>query len=123
VQTTRNGQASFPHNVSPFTRKHSPIVQQGATSTLAHELGHTFGLLHTFEAYTGGSTCNKDYKKGESGKGTTVKSDGSINVMDYRRGSRTVYLNSCQEERAAKKRKQWMTNKGAVNYKDIRGSR
>ncbi len=123
VQSTQRGKANFPHNVQLATRKHGPRLQMGVQSTFAHELGHIFGLLHTFERYTGGSRCNKDYKKGESGKGKTRKPDGSINVMDYGRGSRTTYLNSCQSERAAKKRKQWMTNGGKVNYKQIRGSR
>ncbi len=121
---TPGGKSNFPHNVIPFSRKHGPVVMNGSNlSHFAHELGHIQGLKHTFEPYTGGSRCNKDYKKGDKGKGDSLRSDGTINVMDYDRGTRTPYLNSCQAKRAAKKRKQWMTTDGKVKYKLVRGSR
>lgn len=122
VQTGQSGRAAFPHRVNPLSRKHGARVQVGVFSTLAHELGHTFGLLHTWDVYTT-ANCNKDYKKGEKNQGSTKRTDGSVNVMDYNRGTITPFLNECQRDRAAKRRRAWTTNGGHVNYQDIKGDR
>gem|GEM_PF-2786668 len=141
--STPGGKATFPHSVDPFGRKHGPAIViprdlpiegdsnkacgRNYKSTFAHELGHIFGLKHSFEPYVMGR-CNKGYKKWDKGKGGTLKSDGTINLMDYERREangcpRETYLNDCQNKRAARKRKQWMTRDGKVKYKRVRGAR
>lgn len=143
------GIASFPHRVTPFKRKRGIIsvytalnaaCPTGIRPVVAHELGHSLSLKHTFEPYTGGSRCNKDYKKWDKGKGSSKKFDKkgnpvSINVMDYgdsytldsggKKYSCTLryYLNSCQADRAAKQRRIYMTTKGETNYRNLTGIR
>lgn len=119
------GSSFFPHCVTPFGRKHGIIMDIDAlNSTFAHELGHMFSLKHTFEKYVGfKNNCNKDFPKGEDGKGGTRKGK-TINLMDYnRKDSDKVWLNECQKERAAKQRRLYLTRKGEVNYRKLKGLR
>ncbi len=135
------GKAHFPHTTLPLGRKHGLAmkipgklpIDTGSKcrgkhdALLAHEMGHIFGLLHPWESYVTGGRCNKDFAKGESHQGDTLK-NGKINVMDYEQQDKNfcsipTTLNECQEDRAAQKRREWMTNGGKVRYKKIRGSR
>lgn len=136
---TPSGVASFPHSVKVFGRKTGLIMQMPGTPersacmgnhhmNLAHEMGHNFGLKHTFDTYRIGGRCNKDYVKNQR---TTRRADGKWNVMDYFNripGDANgcwpeVYLNKCQQDRAARRRKDWMTTKGKVNYRELKGKR
>ena len=119
------GIAFLPHCVTPFHRKYGVlVVNKSWPMVLAHELGHVFSLKHTFERYTGLKlNCNKGYKKGETGKGDSRKSNGRYNVMDYppRNPGTKVYLNKCQKERSGNQRYTYMTTKGETNYRKLKG--
>lgn len=116
----------------PFTRKFGPAlvvpysIKSGyyqskcavkTTGVFAHEMGHTFGFIHTFSP----SICNKEYAKKE---GSSKKPDGSMNLMDYGRKNGNcpafLYLNKCQKDRAARWRKRYDT-KCKVNYQFMKG--
>lgn len=116
------GYSFFPHCVNPFGRKSGIFMNLDVLdSTFAHELGHLLSLKHTFESYVGfKKNCNRDYPKGDKGKGGS-KSGKRINLMDYGRSGLTVFLNSCQKERAAKQRRLYMTSKGETNYRKLKG--
>jgi len=133
------GKAWFPHWVTPFTRKHGIVVVAGNDKhTLAHELGHIFGLKHTFASYVNVDkklNCNKDYKpkgkkdgrcrscKGKrSGSGDKATCSGTANFMDYCFTSKQ-YINTCQKRRAANQRRKYMTKKGKTNYKKLTGNK
>lgn len=142
------GMAFFPHDVNPFNRKRGIwMAALGDEYLLTHELGHFFSLKHTFEPYLGlDKQCNKDFKNKNvlnptlghcnSCDGVTevrTHSDGSeyyvcnkgaSNVMDYctaLNGRET--LNTCQQERSADQRRQYLTNDGDVNYIKLAGLR
>jgi hypothetical protein len=119
---TYAGYSYFPHCVNPFGRKTGIFMNADVLdSTFAHELGHMLSLKHTFESYVGfKKNCNRDYPKGDKGKGGSKKGS-RINLMDYGRGSLAVFLNSCQKERAAKQRRLYMTRKGETNYRKLKG--
>lgn len=110
----------YPQWMQPFRRKHGILISASAPDfVLAHELGHVFSLKHSFESYIGlTGNCNKDFVKepGGSRKGST------INLMDYmHKAGDTITLNSCQRDRAADQRRQWLTGEGLVNYRQLRG--
>ncbi|MGH1488600.1 MAG: M12 family metallo-peptidase [Acidimicrobiales bacterium] len=129
-----NATAFYPHGMSPLGRKHGLVSELLANDVsepniyvgegiLAHELGHIFGLKHTFESY--GITvqnCNKDYS---TTPGSTTLDNGQINVMDYWGGKRITgfYLNHCQQVRAAEQRDRYLTKDGEVNYRKLKGGR
>jgi hypothetical protein len=131
----------FPHLTQPLGRKRGiTIAAYKDERTLAHELGHVFGLRHTFDEYVDlNAPCNKDYKpKGKpegqcnscaSGKivydenNDPAKCDGPVNLMDYCTNTKTDYefLNPCQEQRAANQRYRYMTDEGKTNYYRLKG--
>ena len=134
------GYANFPHWVNPFSRKRGiTLVSNKDAPVLAHELGHVFGLKHTFEPYVGfNAACNEDYKpKGKPegmcnscANGGIVYDDGGYpdrcsgptNVMDYCSSTgASEFLNTCQEQRAANQRLSFMTGDGKVNYHRLKG--
>jgi len=57
------GWASFPHDVNPFNRKKGIwLSEESGSYVFAHELGHFWGLKHTFEPYVGfNKQCNKEF--------------------------------------------------------------
>ena len=110
------------------------LYPDGRDHVLAHELGHFFSLRHTFEAYVNinpSLNCNRDYDpKGEAGKCASCASgrkgatcSGAANVMDYCTTSSSVFLNSCQQRRAAKQRKKYMTHDGGTDFFQMKGTR
>jgi len=127
---TLGGMAHFPY----FSRRHAAVIVNNSwvlgksrktSNVLAHELGHVFNLRHTWDI----ALCNRKYKKGKKHQGKTVRSDGSINLMDYKQFDssrdiiRPAYLNKCQRKRAARIRRRWMTRRGRVNYRRLKGLR
>jgi hypothetical protein len=149
------GYSQFPHDVNPFNRKKGIWLSatKSTNHTMSHELGHVFGLKHTFEAYVGlNKQCNREFSNKNllnpllghcnscTGKIVTRGEDryacegGVSNVMDYcsslmadAAGAYTVpgpeTLNVCQQERAATQRSQYLTKDGKVNYVQLAGLR
>ncbi len=135
------GRANFPHDVTPFKRKYGIILDSNNHySTYSHELGHFFGLKHTFEPYLGTSKrCNKGTKKNllklDKNHCNSCSSDldsegaclGRVNVMDYcsaRNEQESNYIfNNCQKDKSAKQRRQYLTKEGKVNYSKLKGGR
>jgi hypothetical protein len=134
------GWAHFPHWMTPFGRKKGiTLVSNKDEHVLAHELGHVFGLKHTFEPYVGLSLqCNQEYKpKGKPegqcnscANGRVIydtnydpdRCDGPVNIMDYCTSEKDrEFLNTCQEERAASQRYTYMTDDGQTNYFRLKG--
>lgn len=115
------GRAFFP--MFPGWKKHAiylrkkpentPILKKCSVHTFSHELGHVFGLMHTFQK---GGLCTATYSKRE---GSTNK-NGRSNLMDYKRVP-TVYLNDCQERVAALTRRRHMTVTGKTKYHKLSG--
>ena len=134
------GYGHFPHWVNPFSRKRGiTILATKDQYTFAHELGHIFGLKHTFEPYVGFNLqCNDPYKpKGRpagecnscaNGKilydpnGDPSGCNGPTNIMDYCTSKTgNEFFNACQEERAANQRQSYMTDSGETNYFKLKG--
>lgn len=129
------GNSNFPHSIVPFNRKRGVLMvldnfdsrcRRPTRGVLAHELGHTLGVKHTFERYVT-KTCNRNYPKR---KGGSVKSNGSINIMDYNHSfttasgltcPRVTYLNDCQARLASRTRKRYQTVKGKTKYRRLKG--
>ena len=133
------GRATFPHTVSPLTRKHGIIMAypDSRDYVLAHELGHYFGIIHTFQRssrFSRAVECNLEYfvdgvenlkcRSCRNGviNSTTESCSGDVNVMDYCRGDNDrVYFNQCQIDRAVAQRDRYMTNAGQTNYFKMKG--
>ena len=131
----------FPHLTQPTSRKRGiTMATYKDEHTLAHELGHVFGLRHTFDKYFGlNAQCNKDYKpKGKPegqcnscANGKIIydanhdpdKCDGPVNIMDYCTNEKTdaEYIDTCQEERGAQQRYRYMTKDGETDYYSLKG--
>jgi len=121
----------------PETRKSAMI--------LAHELGHVFGLKHSFDPYMNLDprlNCNKKYRPlGERGKCATCTGKvvvekfkdkagkkrtrryckkGKSNIMDYCKAPK-YYLNRCQRRRSALQRASYIFADGRTNYAKLKG--
>ncbi|WP_346883710.1 hypothetical protein [uncultured Algibacter sp.] len=106
------GKAFF--NFYPGWKKHAVYLRRNCkTTTFPHELGHVFGLMHTFIK---GGLCTSKYSKKEG----STKKDGRSNLMDYDRAN-IVYLNTCQQRVAALTRRRHMTITGKVKYYKLSG--
>ncbi|MFW2403918.1 MAG: LamG-like jellyroll fold domain-containing protein [Gammaproteobacteria bacterium] len=136
------GRATFPHDVEPFSRKYGIMMEYAPSDQglMAHEFGHYLGLKHTFEPYgITTNTCNKDYDANwlkvkdrycrSCLSGMDLENDrcaGQYNVMDYcsnPQPPQQVYVNDCQERRAAGTRDGYMDSDGRTKYKKMKGSR
>jgi hypothetical protein len=107
------GKAFFP--LYPGWKKHAIYLDKDCSiSTLSHEIGHVLGLHHTFER---GGLCTANYKKK---KGATEK-NGRINLMDYGRDGKIVFINDCQERTAAMTRRRLMSVTGKIKYRRLSG--
>lgn len=113
------GMSFSPESVEPFGRKHGITLSlTKAAVCFAHELGHMFGLIHTFNADSGlfNKNCNKDFPRVEGG----TRENGRINLMDHGlQDGEEVWLNECQKEKAADHRKRLLTKDGQTNYKNL----
>jgi hypothetical protein len=131
-----DGRAYFPH----FSRRLGILLKTGSVSwVLAHELGHTMGLVHTWDTYFSPDPknwCNQDYRpkalSSKEGQGNSCTKpidrekkgctcNGSANLMDYCNDSAPRYLNPCQKKLAAGARIAMLNKYGKVNYKKMKG--
>lgn len=80
------------------------LTYQSDASTLAHELGHIFGLKHPWQPYVTGKKCNREFRRENIGPGeTNDPGKRVVNLMDVRRKEgHSVYLTACQKERMYK---------------------
>ena len=136
--TTRScatgGNASLPKWMSLLTRRRGIIVRyKNSTNTLAHEFGHLFSLIHTFDPdvhIDGNMRCNSAFTSdacsscinGELNEDETI-CFGEVNIMDYCKpeDQYSYYINQCQVDRAVKQREKYMTSSGEVDYFKLKG--
>lgn len=98
----------------PGWKKHAVYLKKNCSvGTFSHELGHIFGLFHTFEK---GGLCTRNYSKVKGG----TKKNGRSNLMDYEREN-NVYINDCQERAAAAARRRHLTVTGKIKYYKLAG--
>lgn len=109
------GLSFYPDSIDPFGRKHGIALSlQKADGSFAHELGHMFGLEHTFDGSYGlAENCNKNFSKSEGG----TRDGSKINLMDHGlEDGDQLWLNECQKDKAADHRKRLRTSDGKTNY-------
>ncbi|HIA02063.1 MAG TPA: hypothetical protein EYN66_09160, partial [Myxococcales bacterium] len=152
TQSRAGGSAYFPQWMIWGERYHGIVLvlpkkqaNRKSAMILAHELGHVFGLKHSFDAYMNLDprlNCNKKYRPlGNSGKCATCTGKvvvakfkdkagkrrtrrycekGKSNIMDYCKASK-YYLNRCQRRRSALQRASYMFADGRTNYAKLKG--
>ena len=112
------GLSFFPDSVNPLGRKHGIALSlTKPPASFAHELGHMFGLVHSFEKDGGfNKNCNKDFSDKEGG----TRNGNRINMMDHGlRDSDDIWMNACQKEKAADHRKRLLTRDGKTDYREL----